>query len=511
MRTTRRTFFKAATFLALGAAASPLLGGCSMIGGSPRQGWDGARRALPIPPLEKGKLISGVRHFELFAGEHTAEILPGVQTKVWGFNGAHLGPVLYMQRGEKIAATVHNELPEMTTIHWHGMKLPAIADGGPHSPIEPGKSWTANWEVEQAAATVWYHPHPHEATALHAYRGLAGAIVIDDEVAASLEIPKEYGVDDIPLVLMDQKFLADGQLDEFSDADLGLMGDVPTVNGITNPEFKATTTRVRFRILDAATMRFFNLRFSDGRSFHVIATDSGFLDTPHEVKELPLGPGERMEIVVDLKPEENLTLEAIPYPDNMGVPKGKNYVDFRLSDSFPLLHIVGPDADAKISEIAALPATLVPIAAPAITPDAVRREFRLNTFSINEQSMDMERVDFTIERDAPEVWVVTNENRDWPHNFHIHNCRFLVIEHDNSAEAVWTTGWKDTVTLPPGTTVKLLVDMAYHPDPNWAYMYHCHMLLHEDEGMMGQFVITRPGEPAALDTPGLHSMKGHKH
>ncbi|WP_336884608.1 multicopper oxidase family protein [Corynebacterium renale] len=149
---------------------------------------------------------------------------------------------MYFKKGDRVQVNVHNGLDEMTTIHWHGMKIPAEHDGGPHQPIEPGEVWEPQWTIEQPAATLWYHPHPHERTALHAYRGLAGGIVIDDGTAEKAGLPRDYGVDDIPVIIMDQKFNEDGSLNEESDPDLGLKGDVPTVNGITNPYFNATTT-----------------------------------------------------------------------------------------------------------------------------------------------------------------------------------------------------------------------------------------------------------------------------
>ncbi|MGV0396083.1 multicopper oxidase family protein [Corynebacterium uberis] len=510
MNIQRRSFLKGAAFLAATVAAGPLIVACgSKHKQATPRGYDGARRALPIPPLLDGSVVAGVRTFDLHAGEAQAQILPDVTTPAWGFNGGHLGPTLHLRRGEQVQVNVHNGLKEMTTIHWHGMKLPAIADGGPHQPIEPGDSWSPTWKVEQPAATLWYHPHPHERTALHAYRGLAGLIVIDDDTSAKVDLPHNYGVDDIPVAIMDQKFNEDGTLNEESDPDLGLKGDTPTLNGITNAEFTATTRRVRLRLLDASTMRFFNLRFSDGRSFHVVATDSGLLDKPLEVDHLRITPGERAEIVVDLDEGKDLTLQATPFEDNFGVPDDEYTLDFGLQDSFDLLLIHGPESAPAP---AALPAVLEPAAAkPLDINGAVEREFVLNTFEINGQSMDMSRVDLTIDRKAPEIWTVTNENPDWIHNFHIHDAAFKVLSMEGTDVDVFTDGWKDTVGLPPGATAKLAVTFGYYPDPKWAYMYHCHMLLHEDSGMMGQFVITEPGQKAALAAPmaGEHHHHGH--
>ncbi|PKF69573.1 multicopper oxidase family protein [Corynebacterium mastitidis] len=491
----RRTFLRGAGLSALALAAAPLLPACS--GGQPTpRGYSGQARPLPIPPLAEGELIDAARTFRLDATAVDAQILPDATTPAWGFNGAHLGPTLRLRRGEDVQMEVTNRLDETTTIHWHGMKLPASADGGPHQPIAPGQQWRPRWTVDQPAATLWYHPHPHERTALHAYRGLAGMILVEDEASRALPLPSEYGVDDIPVAIMDQKFHEDGRLDEESDPDLGLKGDTPTVNGITHAYFDATASALRLRLLNAATMRFYRLGFSDERPFHVVATDSGLLPEPIEATDLPISPGERAEIVVSLKPGETVTLVSRPFPDNLGVPQDEYSLDFGLQDSFDLLEIRAAENLAPSPE---LPRTLNPDAARDVAvAGAIEREFVLNTFQINGQSMDMGRVDVTIDHEGPEIWTVTNENADWIHNFHIHDAAFRVLSLDGTESEVFTSGWKDTVALPPGATARLAVEFGYYPDPHWAYMYHCHMLLHEDSGMMGQFVIAGPGERAAL-------------
>lgn len=481
----RRVFLKS-TVMLLGAAA---LASCTRPSQPEPAGHDAAPRPLPIPPLFEGETIDGVRTFELNTQSGTAEILAGVTTPTWGFNGPHMGPTLRMRRGEQVRMLVRNDLDETTAVHWHGMKLPARADGGPHSPINPGETWVAEFTVDQPAATNWYHPHPHMKTALHCYRGLAGMLLVDDPVTESLALPHDYGVDDIPVVITDQKFTEDGALDETIDPDLGLMGTTPLINGIANVSFAASTRRLRLRVLNGAGMRFYNVAFSDGRAFSVVATDSGLLSEPVEVEYALLGPAERVEIIVDLEPGEDVTLRSEPLSGNFGIPEGgESAPDFGFQHSFDLLAITGPvDGEAP----GELPAVLDPAAAAA--PDvagAVEREFVLNTFEINGQLMDMTRIDVVIDHDGPEVWSVTNENPDWPHNFHIHDARFRVLELTGTDVAqVGTYGWKDTVAIPPGATVRLAVEFGHYPDPTIPYMYHCHMLLHEDQGMMGQFVI----------------------
>ncbi len=502
-RVNRRTFFKGTGVVVASLAASQFLVSCS--DSPPPRGYGGDPRPLPIPPLAEGVRDGNSVTYRLAAQSGNSRILPDVTTRTWGFNGTHLGPTLVARRGDEVTVEVTNELDEMTTVHWHGMKLPARADGGPHSPIEPGETWAPTWTVENTAATLWYHPHTHGLTGLHAYRGLAGVFVIEDDVSDSLDIPKDYGVDDIPVVLMDHRFNEDGSLDEADLPDLGLLGDIPTVNGITNAHFDATTRRVRLRILDGSNMRFFNLKFSDDRAFQVIASDSGFLAEPLERTSLPIGPGERWEILVDVEPGDNVALESAEFPDNFEVPEDEYTPDFGFGDSFQLLTISGPEDNAPISP--AIPGVVDSEAAKAPDIiDAPERTFVLNTFSINNEMMDMQHVDVVIDHDGPEIWEVTNDNSDWPHNFHIHNARFKVLSLENTEVDLVNEGWKDTVGLPPGATARLAVEFGYHPDPSWPYMYHCHMLYHEDQGMMGQFVIVEPGgQPAAeLGAGGIH-------
>ena len=191
---------------------------------------------------------------------------------------------------------------------------------------------------------------------------------------------------------------------------------------------------------------------------------------------------------MDLTPGKTVHLRSV------GLPAGTVDKGFGFRDTFTLLEIAGPGADA--AEPGALPERLVEGSVDKQKAPVVEREIRLNGFQINEQSMDMARVDFVVDHDGPELWQVTNENDDWPHNFHIHNARF---------RAKGVQGWHDTIYIPPLETVNLYVEFGYYPDPTLAYMFHCHMLFHEDEGMMGQYVVVEPGQQANLELPHMDS------
>ncbi|GAB3814319.1 hypothetical protein GCM10027605_59550 [Micromonospora zhanjiangensis] len=247
---------------------------------------------LRVPPLlEPAVAADGTKQFSLTMQAGQVELLPGKPTTTWGFNGAFLGPTIRATRGDRVAMRVHNQLGEPSTVHWHGMRLPAVMDGGPHQMIRPGATWSPHWTIDQPAATAWYHPHPHGNTAKHVYRGLAGLLLVDDPETAALGLPSTYGVDDVPLILQDKTLDANGVLQEDANPVWGLMGDQILVNGVYDPYFEVTTTLVRLRILNGSNARMYNVEFADRRRFHVIGSDAGLLAAPVAVDRVQLSPG----------------------------------------------------------------------------------------------------------------------------------------------------------------------------------------------------------------------------
>src|SRR6266498_4163288 len=188
---------------------------------------------LNIPPLLQPHVdAAGAKVFDLRLQAGSSQLLPGKAAETWGINGAYLGPTLRASLGDKVRINVTNTLPEATTLHWHGMHLPAKADGGPHQLIAPGATWSPTWTIDQPAATLWYHPHPHGQTEDHVSRGLSGLFLLDDPQSRALALPKRYGVDDIPVIIQDK----------------------------------------RFRLLNASTARTYDVGFADDRAFELIAT-----------------------------------------------------------------------------------------------------------------------------------------------------------------------------------------------------------------------------------------------
>jgi len=271
---------------------------------------------LAIPPLDKGRLENGVRIFDLTLMRGRSKFLPGQETSTLGINGPYLGPTLHLTNGEQVRFNVKNTIGEPTTLHWHGLHLPARADGGPHQVIDPGKTWSPSFEVKQQAAQFWYHPHLLHKTGLHAYLGMAGAIRVDNSDTDSLALPKTYGIDDIPIVLQDKRFNEDGSLQynpSMHDRMNGMKGDVLLVNGGVAPVFKATTSKLRLRFLNGSNARTYNLGFKDNRSFSIIAGDGSLLPVPVKSNRAVIAPGERIEIVVDVKSSGPADLVTYPY------------------------------------------------------------------------------------------------------------------------------------------------------------------------------------------------------
>lgn len=463
---------------------------------------------LNIPPLAEPTMDrQGRKHFQLTMAQGRSELLPGTSTPTWGVNGAYLGPTLRANKGDKVTIDVRNELPATSTLHWHGMRLPARMDGGPHQLIEPGSTWSPHWTVDQPAASLWYHPHLHGKTAEHVYRGVSGMFLVDDEESRRLALPKRYGVDDIPLIVQDKKFHDDGSLDldpGFLGSTFGLLGDRILVNGTPDPYLDVSSTKVRLRVLNGSNARSFNVGFADGRPFQLIGTDSGLLPSPMSMDRVRLSSGERAEIVAEFTPGEEVVLRSFAPEEAGGFPTR------RLSgagDEFDLMKIVAKD---RLAESPAVPRRLA--STPEITApeDATVREFTMSgTTKINKEPMDMRRIDEVVPAGATEIWEIRNPG--FPHSFHIHEVAFRVLDINGAPPPRYARGRKDTVYLPPDAKVRLAVRFGSHTDPETPYMYHCHMLEHEGAGMMGQFVIVEPGTEhrVARTLPGAGT--GHEH
>ncbi|MDQ3539946.1 MAG: multicopper oxidase domain-containing protein, partial [Chloroflexota bacterium] len=444
---------------------------------------------LNIPPLADAAVdADGRLVWDLTIQTGASDLLPGALTETWGIDGPLLAPTLRARRGDVVAPVLHNALPEDTTIHWHGMHLPAVMDGGPHQMIPTGETWSPSWTVDQPAATLWYHPHPHGTTAEHVYKGVAGMFILDDDETDAVGLPGEYGVDDIPLILQDRTFDDDGQLDLSEPAAIGLFGRTMLVNGTIDPHLEIMRPLTRFRVLNGSNTRFYNLAFSDEREFALVATENGLLpDGPAMLDQLLVGPGERVEIVVACAAGESVVLRSTPHDlgtgffsfDNVGQDDTIDLIELRAADD--------------LGEREALSNWTMPSTRRPEVPDgATMRSFRLGGHNtINGQEMDMSRIDEVVPAGALEIWEI--ESSGQPHTFHIHGATYWVLGNGGDDPPLHLLGPKDTVLVSPDHSMRLAVQFGDHTDPGTPYMYHCHLLRHEDNGMMGQFVVVEPG------------------
>ena len=443
-------------------------------------------RPLAIPELYEGKPEGTARRFALRIDEGTTDFGAGAPTATYGVNGSYLGPTLRMRTGQQVHVDVTNALAERTTLHWHGMHVPARMDGGPHQLVDPGATWSPKWRVSQPAATLWYHAHPHGSTADHVYRGVAGMILVDDGTDPGL--PAQYGVDDIPVIVQDKTFDDDGQLvfDQQGPSSTGFLGDTVMVNGTVGPYLDVTSTLTRLRVLNASTARIYRFGLGDGRPFDLVGTDGGLLPAPVRLDRIQLSPGERAEIVVRMEPGE--TVELRNYSPDFGARVGPNS-RFGTGD----YRVLELRAASSLRPSDPLPAVLTEFTATPESSADTTRQFTINAQIINRRPVDMGRLDVVVPLGATEIWVLRNRDPQ-PHNFHVHTVQFQVLDIDGAPPPPELAGWKDTVYLAPGSEVRIIATFTDYADPTWPYMYHCHLLWHEDSGLMGQFVVVRPGE-----------------
>ena len=431
---------------------------------------DGNTLRLPVI-LPDQNPDPGVAEFVLDAQAGQTNFFADRSTPTLGYNCSYLGPILRIRRGERVTIHVNNQLNTATTIHWHGLVVDGDQDGGPHQGIQAGESWNPSFIVDQPAATLWFHPHFSGTTANQVYAGLAGLIYIDDEVSDSMNLPGEYGVNDFPLIVQDRSFNRDGSFD-YQTTMMGVAaGDTILINGTISPVISIGRGLVRFRILNASNAQNFVFTMDDGRSFQQIASDGGFLEKPITRQRLFLAPGERAEVVVDFSSSQK---------DTSYLMIGRQLaLKINLTDDQPD-HVSVPET---LAEIAALP----------VEGSPKTRVFELQSMgivgSINGKYFDMNRIDEEVRLNETEIWIIRNVGgmmQAGGHPFHVHSTQFQIISRNGQDPPPEERGFKDTVFVDVGEEVAILVRFS-HPG---IFMYHCHILEHEDNGMMGQFRVS---------------------
>ncbi len=466
---------------------------------------------LPIPELRDARASNG--SIELVAAEGRHSFLPGRPTTTYGFSAPYLGPVLMLHSGEDVQVSVKNQLDRVTTAHWHGVLVPAEVDGGPHLTIRPGETWRPVLNINQPETTAWYHAHPHGESGRQVYMGLAGMIIIKDGSSDKLGLPQTYGVDDLPIILQDRSLDSSGalQYQPLGPGQMaGMRGDTLLVNGAIAPVAKTPPGIVRLRLLNAANARNFDLAFSDNRTFHVIASDGGYLPTPAAMNALTIAPGERFEVLVDFSDGRSVRLEtAADSRAMMGMGPGMGSRMMGGMTGGVAGALMRFDVDQSLSpQVTSAPATLVALPPPAPSSSTPRRQISLDMgpammmggmmgpgrgrmgmgmpVGINGRAFDMDRIDLEPKLGSSEIWEVTPSMM--AHPFHVHGVIFRVLSIGGKPPAPHLAGGKDTVLL--DAPAELLMQFTQPATRRTPFMFHCHILEHEDAGMMGQYATT---------------------
>jgi len=429
-------------------------------------------RELPIPALlEDMNPKVGISDYYLSVQTGTTNFIEDKLTATMGYNGSYLGPVLKLTRGEEVNMHITNELNDTTSVHWHGLEVNGTEDGGPHQVVGIDTTWEPTFTIDQPAATLWFHPHVIGTTATQVYLGLAGLILIEDENSKSLNLPDEYGVNDIPLIIQDRSFDADGFFIYNDNMMNGVVGDVIIVNGAITPYLDVQQVKMRFRIVNGANASNFNLKLNDHSEFYQIASDGGLLEKPVLSDSLFISPGERAEIIIDFSKfneGEKIELKS----------GNKQVMTFRIGGESNDLTTI-PETLAKIEPIDESVATGM---------KTIELDGAGHMVSLNGRKFDMNRIDDNVVLGEVEIWEITANGTmmgKMGHPFHIHGTQFQILSRNGKEPGANEQGWKDTVYIQADETVRIIVKFKNEG----VFMYHCHILEHEEAGMMGQLEV----------------------
>jgi FtsP/CotA-like multicopper oxidase with cupredoxin domain len=455
--------------------------------------WTGTQSTAIAPPttdfshppvLKNASSQPGVVEVSLTAAPARLTLKPGVSTDVFAYNGSTPGPTLELNEGDRVIVHFQNNLPEPTTIHWHGIHLPASQDGSPFDPVAAGGKRDYTFTIPRGSAgTYWYHPHLHHRTGYQIAKGLVGAIIVR---APDDPLPKTMS--ERLLILTDQRFRPDGSIDlpepqsmqHRIDFENGREGDVLFVNGRTLPRLLMKPNEVqRWRVINASAARVYRLSIPKQTFLHV-GSDGGLFEKPVEVSEIVVANAERVELLVrgSGTPGTLTTLQSLPYDRYIPQTRPKDWNRAR-----DLLAIqVTRDAPAAPMSI---PTMLRPVPLLDTSRVTTRRVVTFSQGMINNRHFDMTRVDYTAKLGATEIWKVENLV-GMDHPFHMHGFQFQVIERNGKPEPF--NSWKDVVNVRRQETVRFVVRFDDFPGK---WMFHCHILNHEDQGMMGILEVKR--------------------
>jgi len=477
--------------------------------------------ALRVPRDDGLHAIFDVDYaFAIVSTRVREEIVPGKPTTMLAYavdQGAGrplMNPVLRMQAGTTMRVSYWNALDETSIVHWHGLANDTNNDGHPHYAVGPGETYDYQFTVSNRAGTYWYHPHPHHLAGKQMYLGLAGLLIVEDaeEIALQRALALDLGVTDVPLLIQDKSLTEDGALryePRAQDHFAGYCGDRILVNLTPSPCLDCATRLYRFRLVNGSSARIYRLAFMHGEErveFRVIGADGGLLERPVPVRELFLAPSERADVLLDLSAAEigdRVMLVSFPFDAMYFVGTGHEGDTKASANGVPLEIMLLRVTQAvpyrcRVPDALSKPGLLAP-------EDTHARRFALEhakgQWRINGQSYRMTETAFSVKRGAREIWEFHNARPAMPHPVHIHGFQYRVLERTGSpaqTQQLAVTGhnlpatelgWKDTVLLWPGETIRLLIDFSHPFQGDQIYMLQCHNLEHEAHGMMVNFRV----------------------
>ncbi len=490
------------------------------------------------PSEAKAEFIPDVE-LVLTAAPDEVVLLPGRPTPVWRFTGqltkgpadtlqtiagSYLGPVIRLRRGQKIRVRFANKLTEPSIVHWHGLDVPEDADGHPRLAVGAVKEYVYEFEVTNRAGTYWYHPHPHMRTGAQVYQGLAGMLIVRDDEEDALALPS--GENELVCVLQDRIFDGQNQL-VFHNGSMmemmnGFLGDRVMVSGRPQPTTEVDAAWHRVRLLNGSNARIYKLAWSNDIKMVVIGGDGGLLERPVTQQILTLAPGQRADVLVDLTAipaGSEVHLDSQEYPEadagmvgmgGMGGMRGGGMrgggmrgISPNTRNGVPLrvmtLRTRGRKGPVfRVPErLSSFDATWSPTG--NVATRRVPISFQRMEWSIGGRTFEMTGVapDEEVAAGSTHFWQFENLSNPMgmqaAHPIHIHGRQFRVVDRTGGSPTnalrvgIVDAGWHDTVLVLPGETVRVQVTFTRHPG---LYLYHCHILEHEDMGMMRNFRVT---------------------
>ncbi|AXB44470.1 multicopper oxidase family protein [Amycolatopsis albispora] len=466
---------------------------------------------LPIPAvLAPVARDADADRYEIVQRQAVAEILPGVQTPIWGYEGTFPGPTIESRGGRTTIVKHHNELPVPTVVHLHGGHTPPEHDGyatdlvlpagsaphahGGHALMHDPAALISHgsrdyvYPLRQKAAMLWYHDHRMDFTGPAVYRGLAGLHLVRDDEEDALPLPR--GERELPLVITDRAFAADGSLRYPSiDPSLtsvpgveepyveGVFGDVILVNGAPWPVAEVSATRHRLRVLNASNARRYDLALDPpppaGPVFTQIGADQGLLDAPRAHEHVPIAPAERYDLVVDFGAYPVGT--EVTLVNRLGTGTTASVMRFRVT--------------RRATDDSHIPARLAEIEPLDRAQATVTRDFSFrggmvggrHGWTISGEPYSPSRIDARPRLGDVEIWRFV---ADLHHPIHLHLVDFRVLSRGGQAPGPYDAGRKDTVDLRPGEAVEVIAKFDGY---RGRFMFHCHNAEHEDMGMMANF------------------------